>query len=68
MENISQKSQTEKRIKCEVRLSSEPYFMSANLNFDDFVILERTNEFLKGTYHMNYLTVRINDEIKKCLN
>lgn len=68
MENISQKSQTKKRIKCEVRLSSEPYFMSANLNFDDFVILERTNEFLKGTYHMNYLTVRINDEIKKCLN
>ena len=68
MENISQKSQTKKRIKCEVRLSSEPYFMFANLNFDDFVILERTNEFLKGTYHMNYLTVRINDEIKKCLN
>jgi hypothetical protein len=65
MENTSQKLQTKKRIKCEVRLSSEPYFMSANLNFDDLVILERSNEFLKGTYHMNYLTIRINDEIKE---
>ena len=68
MENISQKSQTEKRIKCEVRLSSEPYFMMATINFDDFLILEKTNEFLKGTYHMNYVTIRINDEITKYLN
>ena len=68
MENISQKLQTEKRIKCEVRLSTEPYFMTANLNFDEFVISETTNEFLKGTYHMNYVTIRINDEITKYLN
>ncbi len=68
MENTSQKSQIKKRIKCEVRLSSEPYFMMATINFDDFLILEKTNEFLKGTYHMNYLTIRINDEIKEYLN
>ena len=68
MENISQKSQTEKRIKCEVRLSTEPYFMDANLNFNEFVILETTNEFLKGTYHMNYMTIKINNEIKEYLN
>lgn len=68
MENTFQKSQTEKRIKCEVRLSNEPYFMTANLNFNDFVILETTNEFLTGTYRMNYMTIRINDEIKEYLN
>lgn len=68
MENTYQKSQTKKLIKCEVRLSSEPYFMSANLNFNELIILERSNEFLKGTYHMNYVTIRINDEITKYLN
>ena len=68
MENTFQKSQTEKRIKCEVRLSNEPYFMTANLNFNDFVILETTNEFLTGTYRMNYMTIRINDEIKEFID
>ena len=68
MENTFQKLQTKKRIKCEVRLSTEPYFMNANLNFDEFVILETTNEFLKGTYRMNYMTIKINDEIKEYLN
>ena len=42
--------------------------MTANLNFNDFVILETTNEFLTGTYRMNYMTIRINDEIKEYLN
>lgn len=68
MENISQKLQTKKPIKCEVRLSLEPYSMMATINFENFLILERTNEFLKGRYHMNYITVRINDEIKQYLN
>jgi len=68
MENISQNLQKTNRIKCEVRLSNEPYFMNVNIKFDDLKILERSNEFVRGIYYNNHLTIRINEEIKKYLN
>jgi len=68
MENISQNLSKTNRIKCEVRLSNEPYFVDAKLNFDNFVILERNDKFVIGTYHHNYLTIKINEEIEQYLN
>ena len=68
MENISQNLSKTNRIKCEVRISNEPYFKNAKINFDNFVILERSNEFVRGTYYQNHLTIRINEEIKQYLN
>jgi hypothetical protein len=68
MENISQNLSKTNRIKCEVRISNEPYFTNAKINFDNFVILERSNEFVRGPYYQNHLTIRINEEIKQYLN
>jgi hypothetical protein len=42
--------------------------MNVNIKFDDLKILERSNEFVRGIYYNNHLTIRINEEIKKYLN
>ena len=68
MENISQNLSKTNKIKCEVRLSNEPYFLDAKLNFDNFIILERNDKFVIGTYHHNYVTIKINKEIEQYLN